>query len=78
MCFNSKNPSHNSKIAKSFGFSFFVSMHAVYNDVSMTALPQECLVGGLVVVTVVKRTETEDCFLKAWRTVALLCNGEDP
>lgn len=53
-------------------------MHAVYNDVSMTALPQECLVGGLVVVTVVKRTETEDCFLKAWRTVALLCNGEDP
>lgn len=39
-------------------------MHAAYNDVSVTALPQESLVGGLVAIAVVKRTETEDCLFK--------------
>lgn len=50
-----------------------VSMHAVYNDVSMTALPQECLVGGLVVIAV-KRTETKESFFFLLKGLEDGCN----
>lgn len=65
---------HHIKVVQSFGFSRLVSTHAECNDVSMTASPLECLVGGRVVVPALKKTETEEGFKKACWKFALLRN----